>query len=40
MPIAKRLTIDTVNLDDQREMDALDDQVITAGMVVAGPPGN
>jgi len=32
MPIAKRLTIDSVNLDDQREMDALDDQVITAGM--------
>ena len=32
MPIAKRLTIENVNLDDERELDALDDQVITAGM--------
>ena len=32
MPIAKRLTIENVNLDDEREMDAFDDQVITAGM--------
>ena len=32
MPIAKRLTIENVNLDDQREMDAFADQVITAGM--------
>jgi len=28
----KRLTIDNVNLDDPLEMDAFDDQVITAGM--------
>jgi hypothetical protein len=28
----KRLTIDNVNLDDPGEMDAFDDQVITAGM--------
>jgi hypothetical protein len=28
----KRLTIDHVNLDDQLEMDAFDDQVIAAGM--------
>jgi hypothetical protein len=28
----KRLTIDNVNLDDQLEMDAFDDQVIAAGM--------
>jgi hypothetical protein len=32
MPIAKRLTIENVNFDDQREMDALADQVITAGL--------
>ena len=32
MPIAKRLTIDNVNLDDPREIDAFDDQVIAAGM--------
>ena len=32
MPITKRLTIDTVNLDDQHEMDVFDEQVITAGM--------
>lgn len=32
MPIAKRLTIDNVDLDDRREMDAFDDQVIGAGM--------
>jgi hypothetical protein len=32
MPIAKRLTIENVNLDDAREMDAFDDQLITAGM--------
>jgi hypothetical protein len=28
----KRLTIDNVNLDDQLEMDAFDDQVIAAGI--------
>ena len=32
MPTTKRLTIESVNLDDQREMDAFDDQVITSGM--------
>lgn len=32
MPIAKRLTIESVNLADEHEMDAFDDQVITAGM--------
>ena len=33
MPIAKRLTIENVNLDDERDMNAFDDQVVTAGMV-------
>ena len=32
MPIAKRLTIDNLNLDDPREIDAFDDQLIAAGM--------
>jgi hypothetical protein len=32
MPVAKRLTVDNIELDDQREMDAFDDQVIGAGM--------
>jgi hypothetical protein len=32
MPTTKRLTIDNVNFEDQREMDALDDQVIAIGM--------
>ena len=32
MPIAKRLTIESVNLDDEREMDVFDDQLITAGV--------
>jgi len=32
MRTAKRLTIDTVNLDDEREMDALDEQMIEAGL--------
>ena len=32
MPIAKRLTIVNVNLDDQREMDIFDDQTITSGL--------
>ncbi|MBV9036254.1 MAG: hypothetical protein JO182_17335 [Acidobacteriaceae bacterium] len=32
MPLTKRLTIETVNLDDEREMDAFDQQVIDAGM--------
>ncbi|MBZ5623079.1 MAG: hypothetical protein LAQ69_30805 [Acidobacteriia bacterium] len=32
MPVAKRLTIENVNLDDEREMDAFVDQVLTAGM--------
>jgi len=32
MAIAKRLTIDNVNLDNEREMDAFVDQVLTAGI--------
>jgi hypothetical protein len=32
MPTAKKLTIETVNLDDDREMDEFDRQVIAAGM--------
>jgi hypothetical protein len=32
MPVTKRLTIDNVNLDDDAELDAFDDQVITAGL--------
>ena len=32
MPVAKRLTIENVNLDDEREMDAFVDQVFTAGL--------
>jgi hypothetical protein len=32
MPITKRLTIENVNLDDERELDAFDDQVISAGL--------
>ena len=32
MPVTKRLTIENVNLDDEREMDAFVDQVLTAGM--------
>lgn len=32
MPTTKRLTIEAVNLDDERELDAFDDQVITAGL--------
>ena len=32
MSITKRLTIDNVNLDDEAELDAFDDQIITAGM--------
>lgn len=32
MPITKRLTIDNVDLDDQDEMDAFFDQVISAGV--------
>ena len=32
MPTTRRLTIDNVYLDDQSEMDAFDDQVITAGL--------
>jgi hypothetical protein len=40
MPIAKRLTIENVNLDDQREMDAFADQVITAGMERVHAEGN
>ena len=32
MLITKRLTIENVNLDDDAELDAFDDQVITAGL--------
>ena len=32
MPVTKLLTIENVNLDDEREMDAFVDQVLTAGM--------
>ena len=32
MPTAKRLTIESVNLDDARETDAFFDQVIDAGV--------
>ena len=32
MPTAKQLTIETVNLDDDREVDEFDRQVIAAGM--------
>ena len=32
MPTAKHLTIETVNLDDDREIDEFDRQVIAAGM--------
>jgi len=32
MPTTKPLTIETVNLDDEREMDEFDRQVIDAGM--------
>jgi len=32
VPITKRLTIENVDLDDQDEMDAFVDQVITAGL--------
>jgi hypothetical protein len=32
MPVTKRPTIENVNLDDEREMDALVDQMFTAGL--------
>lgn len=32
MPVTKRLTIENINLDDDAELDAFDDQVITAGL--------
>jgi len=32
MPVTKRFTIENVNLDDERELDAFCDQVITAGL--------
>jgi hypothetical protein len=32
MPTTKRLTLETVNFDDQDEMDAFMDQVMTAGL--------
>ena len=33
MPITKHLTIENVNLDDESELDAFDDQVLAAGLV-------
>ncbi len=32
MAITKRLTMENVNLDDQAEMDAFDDQILSAGL--------
>lgn len=32
MPVTKRLTIENVNLDDEQEMDALVDQMFSAGL--------
>jgi hypothetical protein len=32
MPVTNRLTIENVNLDDEREMDALVDQMFTVGL--------
>jgi hypothetical protein len=32
MPITKGLTIENVNLDDEREMDALVNQIFTSGL--------
>lgn len=32
MPVAKRLTIESVDLDDDSEMDALVDQMFTVGL--------
>ncbi|SPF35348.1 hypothetical protein SBA4_1640012 [Candidatus Sulfopaludibacter sp. SbA4] len=32
MPVTKRLTIENVDLDDECEMDALVDQMFTAGL--------
>ena len=32
MPVTKRLTIESVNLDDKNEMDALVDQMFTVGL--------
>lgn len=32
MPVTKRLTIENVNLDDDAELDAFDDQIFTAGL--------
>jgi hypothetical protein len=32
MPVTKRLTIENVNLDDDRELDALVDRLFTAGL--------
>ena len=32
MPVTKPISIENVNLDDERQMDAFVDQVLTAGM--------
>lgn len=32
MALTKRLTIENVDFDDERELDAFDDQIITSGL--------
>jgi hypothetical protein len=40
MPTTKHLTIENVNLDDDADLDAFDDQVITAGLERVGAEGD
>jgi hypothetical protein len=40
MPVTKHLTIENVNFDDERELDAFDDQIITAGLARVRAKGN
>jgi hypothetical protein len=40
MPATKRLTIENVDLDNERELDALDEQVIAAGVVQVRAEGD
>jgi hypothetical protein len=40
MPVTRRLTIENVNLDDEREMDALVDQMFTVGLARVKAEGN
>jgi hypothetical protein len=40
MPVTKRLTIENVNLDDEREMDALVDQMFTVGLARVNAEGD